>query len=82
MKPEISNNRCPSCRKKVPEPAVQTLLPFCSQRCKMVDLGKWFNEEFSIPAAASLEDEEQLSAGRDETREDDYDYDDNSNTHR
>ncbi len=22
--------------------------PFCSQRCKLIDLGKWFNEEHAI----------------------------------
>jgi endogenous inhibitor of DNA gyrase (YacG/DUF329 family) len=22
--------------------------PFCSERCKMVDLGKWLNEEYKI----------------------------------
>jgi endogenous inhibitor of DNA gyrase (YacG/DUF329 family) len=22
--------------------------PFCSQRCKLVDLGRWFNEQYSI----------------------------------
>jgi uncharacterized protein len=22
--------------------------PFCSQRCRMADLGKWFNEDYKI----------------------------------
>lgn len=22
--------------------------PFCSERCKMVDLGKWMNEEYRV----------------------------------
>ena len=22
--------------------------PFCSNRCKMIDLGKWFNEEYKV----------------------------------
>jgi len=22
--------------------------PFCSQRCKLIDLGKWLNEEYKI----------------------------------
>ena len=82
MKPEISNNRCPSCRKKVVETTLRTLLPFCSQRCKMVDLGKWFNEEFSIPAADTLEDDEQFSGSQENTREEDYEYDDHSDTHK
>jgi endogenous inhibitor of DNA gyrase (YacG/DUF329 family) len=24
-------------------------LPFCSERCQMVDLGRWFGEDFRIP---------------------------------
>lgn len=24
------------------------LFPFCSSRCKMVDLGRWFNEQYHI----------------------------------
>ena len=24
------------------------LYPFCSDRCKMIDLGRWFNEEYTI----------------------------------
>ena len=23
--------------------------PFCSRRCRLVDLGKWFNEEYAVP---------------------------------
>lgn len=23
--------------------------PFCSERCKMIDLGAWANEEYSLP---------------------------------
>jgi hypothetical protein len=24
-------------------------LPFCSERCRMIDLGRWFEEEYSMP---------------------------------
>ena len=24
-------------------------MPFCSERCRMVDLGRWFDEEYSMP---------------------------------
>jgi len=24
-------------------------LPFCSERCRHVDLGRWLNEEYGIP---------------------------------
>jgi len=32
--------------------------PFCSRRCKLVDLGKWFSEEHLISRPLSDEDSE------------------------
>ena len=38
---------CPTCQK--PAAAFsESYFPFCSERCKMVDLGKWFGEEYRI----------------------------------
>lgn len=41
---------CPTCRKKVQYSDLKEIphRPFCSRRCKMVDLGKWLNEEYRI----------------------------------
>jgi hypothetical protein len=30
--------------------------PFCSERCKLIDLGKWFNEEHAITRELKPED--------------------------
>ena len=39
--------KCPICKKTVkfgdPE------MPFCSERCRDIDLGKWADEEYRIP---------------------------------
>lgn len=32
--------------------------PFCSERCKLIDLGKWASEEYRIPGEKVEEDEE------------------------
>lgn len=40
--------RCPTCGKPVDFDAPH--FPFCGERCKLVDLGKWFNQEYAIPA--------------------------------
>ena len=24
-------------------------MPFCSERCRQIDLGRWMNEEYSVP---------------------------------
>jgi endogenous inhibitor of DNA gyrase (YacG/DUF329 family) len=33
--------------------------PFCSERCKLIDLGKWVTEEYKIPVKIEEETEEQ-----------------------
>jgi len=36
---------CPICRK----PAVQAFLPFCSSRCRDVDLNRWLKGSYVVP---------------------------------
>ena len=38
--------KCPICKKEVP--IDDPLLPFCSERCKLIDLGKWASEDYVI----------------------------------
>ena len=38
---------CPICGK----PSAVDFQPFCSRRCRMVDLGRWFGENYNIPGA-------------------------------
>jgi len=42
-----STIKCPACRKQGNWFATP-YGPFCSRRCKLVDLGKWFNEEHTV----------------------------------
>lgn len=37
--------RCPICRK----PAAAAHKPFCSERCRQVDLNRWLGEQYRIP---------------------------------
>lgn len=39
---------CPICKKPV-EPGVETA-PFCSKRCRMVDLNRWLEGKYQVPA--------------------------------
>ncbi len=41
--------KCPICREEVELRADNEFFPFCSQRCKMEDLGKWLNEDYRMP---------------------------------
>jgi len=53
--------RCPTCgnpvdyarRKEFPQ------FPFCSRRCKLIDLGKWLNEEYRIGDEEEEEEDTQ-----------------------
>ncbi|NHA16045.1 DNA gyrase inhibitor YacG [Thioalkalivibrio sp. XN279] len=40
---------CPHCGKPVPWTPESRWRPFCSERCRLIDLGQWFGEEHAIP---------------------------------
>ena len=45
--------RCPICGKAFEGASLGDLpgFPFCSERCKLVDLGRWIDGAYAIPAA-------------------------------
>jgi endogenous inhibitor of DNA gyrase (YacG/DUF329 family) len=43
---------CPTCAARVPWTEQSRYRPFCSERCKQIDLGAWAEEKYSIPGAA------------------------------
>ena len=52
--------KCPVCGKEN-EFFAEPTGPFCSKRCKMIDLGKWLDEDYKISEplrAEHLEDED------------------------
>jgi uncharacterized protein len=40
---------CPTCKKAAAQ-ADNKFFPFCCERCQLIDLGRWLNEEYRIPA--------------------------------
>ncbi|MCC5810223.1 MAG: DNA gyrase inhibitor YacG [Ectothiorhodospiraceae bacterium] len=40
---------CPTCRAPVEWSERARWRPFCSERCKLIDLGAWLKEENTIP---------------------------------
>ena len=44
---------CPTCGAKVEWNEHQLWRPFCSERCRLIDLGKWAAEEHRIPSEES-----------------------------
>jgi endogenous inhibitor of DNA gyrase (YacG/DUF329 family) len=45
--PEPKATRCPICGRES-DYFAEPLGPFCSARCKLVDLGKWLGEEYRV----------------------------------
>ena len=54
---------CPICGKPVEVPDESAPIdpsgsfPFCSERCKLIDLGRWLDGKYQIPAVEEDEDE-------------------------
>ncbi len=42
--------KCPTCTNSVEWSAQSQWRPFCSERCRLIDLGEWFGEEHRIPS--------------------------------
>lgn len=51
--------QCPTCRRLFEPDLTASSMPFCSVRCKMADLNRWFDEEIGLPVHASNEEEEE-----------------------
>ena len=54
---------CPTCSAKVEWSEKNKYRPFCSERCKQIDLGAWAEEKYVIPAVKPEEqglDEDEL----------------------
>lgn len=49
--------RCPVCADAV-DPHAMPTAPFCSERCRMIDLGRWLDESYVVPLAGRSGDDE------------------------
>ena len=60
----VGKRRCPGCGREVEGRDANPTWPFCGERCRMVDLGRWMGEAYRIPGgragdgAAGGDDEE------------------------
>jgi uncharacterized protein len=51
---------CPECGASTEFSPNNPFRPFCSERCKMIDLGIWASEGYKIPAPITAEDLDTL----------------------
>jgi endogenous inhibitor of DNA gyrase (YacG/DUF329 family) len=46
--------KCPTCGKQVKWEADNPYKPFCCERCKLIDLGAWADENNRIPGTETV----------------------------
>ena len=59
--------RCPICKKTVAAPTksggqISTFFPFCSERCRLIDLGAWLDADYRIAAKPDEEGNDPLDS--------------------
>lgn len=60
--------RCPICKKKVQKQAPE--FPFCSERCRLLDLGKWASGGYVISSPVTdISDAIEEDSSRDSDKE-------------
>jgi endogenous inhibitor of DNA gyrase (YacG/DUF329 family) len=50
--------KCPTCGQWVGWNEASKFRPFCSERCKLIDLGAWASDRYVVPGGAAEESEE------------------------
>ncbi len=60
MMASMASPTCPTCAAPVSIDATKKppTFPFCSERCRTIDLGRWLNGEYRIPVRHVDEDED------------------------
>jgi uncharacterized protein len=54
----MHNVKCPTCDRNVEWSEASAFRPFCSDRCRLIDLGAWFSEKHAIAAEPIRDDDE------------------------
>ncbi len=54
---------CPICGQQLDSESTQSM-PFCSDRCRLIDLGRWLNEEHRLPIEPEDEEENRRKSER------------------
>ena len=48
--------QCPTCKKPVQWTEAFPYRPFCSERCRIIELGNWADESYRVPAEQQAEE--------------------------
>lgn len=59
MADDPSSKRCPICSSPAGRAPGNRWFPFCSDRCRLIDLGKWLSGDYRIPMRGEDGEQEQ-----------------------
>jgi endogenous inhibitor of DNA gyrase (YacG/DUF329 family) len=56
--------RCPICSRsfEIADLGDLPTFPFCSERCRLIDLGRWIDERYAVPVSKKSDDETEPDA--------------------
>ena len=54
--------RCPICDKEF-SPDSSAAMPFCCDRCRLIDLGRWLDEKQRLPIEPEEEEKDEQAGG-------------------
>lgn len=54
-KPNVRIVTCPECGKKAEFSPLNPFRPFCSERCRLTDLGTWAQEKYRVPTEEKVD---------------------------
>ncbi|HJS89087.1 MAG TPA: DNA gyrase inhibitor YacG [Steroidobacteraceae bacterium] len=55
--------KCPTCQREI-DWSQSPYRPFCSERCRLIDLGAWLTEKHAIPGEPAPDEATRENAGR------------------
>ncbi|HSC47522.1 MAG TPA: DNA gyrase inhibitor YacG [Gammaproteobacteria bacterium] len=58
---DVPTVKCPHCGQPVPWTDASIYKPFCSERCRLIDLGDWLSEKNAIPDEEPLPDQDETN---------------------
>ena len=64
---KVRTVNCPQCGAKVKWTPENRFRPFCSERCKQIDLGAWAAEDYRVPSGETPD----VNTPADDTRHED-----------
>lgn len=63
MDPKPRAVTCPTCGKSLLWTSANVWRPFCSERCKLIDLGAWATERYRVPVVEDKDQPEDAPPG-------------------